>query len=100
MSPGCGWSACRPSRARKGTETCCRRIISSNPGPVARLLPGQMPNETPSPLELYVRTLFAPEDGALTAVAPRQAQAGLPPIQISPEEGKLIAVLLAAVGAK
>jgi len=59
-----------------------------------------MPNESPSPLELYVRKLFAPEDGALSAVAARQEKAGLPPIQISPEEGKLIAVLLAAVGAK
>ena len=59
-----------------------------------------MPNESPSPLELYVRNLFAPEDGALAAVAPRQEKAGLPEIQISPDEGKLIAVLLAAIGAR
>ena len=58
-----------------------------------------MPNELPSPLDQYVRSLFAPEDGALAAVASRQEKAGLPPIQISPEEGKLIAVLLAAARA-
>ncbi|MBI4499991.1 MAG: O-methyltransferase [Gemmatimonadetes bacterium] len=59
-----------------------------------------MPIETPDPIEEYVHILFAPEDAALSAVSRRQEQAGLPAINISPTEGKVIGVLLRAVGAR
>jgi len=50
-------------------------------------------------LARYVTDLFAPEDAALAAVRLRHAQAGLPDILISADEGKLLHVLLRAVGA-
>ena len=59
-----------------------------------------MPIEPPKLIEEYVRKLFAPEDAALGAVPQRQEAEGLPAINVSAEEGKLLAVLLKAVGAK
>ena len=50
-------------------------------------------------LERYITELFAPEDAILTAIRERHAALGLPPILISPDEGKLLHVLLRAVGA-
>ena len=50
-------------------------------------------------LERYVAELFAVEDPVLARVRARHAEAGLPPIHISPEEGKLLLVLLRAIGA-
>jgi caffeoyl-CoA O-methyltransferase len=50
-------------------------------------------------LERYVTELFAPEDAVLSAIRARHDALGLPPILISPDEGKLLAVLLRAVAA-
>jgi predicted O-methyltransferase YrrM len=51
-------------------------------------------------LERYVTELFAVEDGVLTGVRARQETLRLPPINISAEEGKLLHVLLRAIGAR
>lgn len=51
-------------------------------------------------LQRYVEDLFAVEDPVLARVRGRHAQAGLPNIHISPDEGKLLHVLLRAVGAR
>lgn len=56
-----------------------------------------MPDER---LQRYVGELFAVEDGVLARVRARHAAEHLPPIHISPEEGKLLHVLLRAVGAR
>ncbi|NIM52385.1 MAG: O-methyltransferase [Gemmatimonadales bacterium] len=48
----------------------------------------------------YVRALFAPEDEVLVGIRARHEKDGLPLIFISPEEAKIITVLLAAVGAR
>lgn len=48
----------------------------------------------------YVRALFAPEDEVLAGIRARHEQGGLPDIFISPEEAKIITVLVAAIGAK
>jgi predicted O-methyltransferase YrrM len=50
-------------------------------------------------LERYVTELFAVEDPILAAIRRRHADEGLPPIHISPAEGKLLFVLLRAIGA-
>jgi caffeoyl-CoA O-methyltransferase len=50
-------------------------------------------------LARYATELFAPEDRVLTAVRARHAAANLPPIHISPDEGKLLHVLLRAISA-
>jgi caffeoyl-CoA O-methyltransferase len=50
-------------------------------------------------LERYVTELFAPEDAVLSAIRARHDALGLPPILISPDEGKLLAVLLRAIAA-
>ena len=51
-------------------------------------------------LQRYVEELFAVEDAVLARVRARHTEAGLPNIHISPDEGKLLHVLLRAVGAR
>ena len=48
----------------------------------------------------YVRRLFAAEDGVLEALRYEIPRRGLPEIQISAEQGRLLQVLLRAVGAR
>lgn len=50
--------------------------------------------------ERYVADLFAPEDEVLTELRRAIGEAGLPQIYISAEEGKLLQVLLRAIGAR
>ena len=49
--------------------------------------------------ERYVAELFAVEDPILAAIRARHAAADLPPINISPEEGKLLYLLLRLIEA-
>ncbi len=56
-----------------------------------------MPNESSLG---YIRELFAPEDAALEAARLQHEAENLPAIHISPDEGKLLFVLLRAVGAR
>jgi predicted O-methyltransferase YrrM len=51
-------------------------------------------------LERYVTELFAVEDPILVAIRARHAAAALPSINISPEEGKLLYLLLLAIQAR
>jgi len=51
-------------------------------------------------LEAYVAGLFAPEDEVLRDLRRTIAERELPEIYISPEQGRLLQVLLAAVGAR
>ena len=48
----------------------------------------------------YAEQLFAPEDAALQDIRAMQERAGLPGIAISADEGKILAVLLTAIGAR
>jgi predicted O-methyltransferase YrrM len=48
----------------------------------------------------YVARLFAPEDEALMALREEADRTGLPPISISPDTGRLLQVLLIAIGAR
>jgi caffeoyl-CoA O-methyltransferase len=48
----------------------------------------------------YVREVFAPEDEVLRAIRERHAREDLPDIFISPEEARIIQVLLRAIGAR
>ena len=48
----------------------------------------------------YAEQLFAPEDAALYEIRALQEREGLPDIAISPDEGKILAVLLTAIGAR
>ena len=48
----------------------------------------------------YLGALFAPEDAALLALREEADRLGLPPTAIAPETGRLLQVLLAAVGAR
>ena len=48
----------------------------------------------------YVRDLFATEDDVLMEIRARHIREGLPEIFISPEEAKIIVVLLRAIGAR
>lgn len=50
-------------------------------------------------LERYVTDLFAAEDPILAAIRARHAAAALPSINVSPEEGKLLHLLLLAIQA-
>jgi predicted O-methyltransferase YrrM len=48
----------------------------------------------------YAEQLFAPEDAALHEIRAMQRRAGLPDIAISPDQGKILLVLLRAIGAR
>jgi predicted O-methyltransferase YrrM len=47
----------------------------------------------------YVSNLLAPHDEALDAALSASAEAGLPPIQVSPPQGKLLSLLARTIGA-
>jgi len=51
-------------------------------------------------LQRYVEELFAVEDPVLARVRARHAERELPPIHISPDEGKLLHVLVRLVAAR
>ena len=51
-------------------------------------------------LERYVTELFAAEDPILSKIRARHAAEKLPPINVSPEEGRLLHVLLLTIQAK
>jgi predicted O-methyltransferase YrrM len=51
-------------------------------------------------LQHYIEELFGVEDAVLARVRARHAEQGLPAIHISPDEGKLLHVLLRAAGAR
>jgi len=55
--------------------------------------------DEPRRLERYVTELFAVEDSDLAAIRARHAAAALPPINVSPEEGKLLHLLLLTIQA-
>ncbi len=48
----------------------------------------------------YIEELFAPQDAALEAAVRKSQRAGLPEIQVSPNEGKLLQLLAEVVGAR
>jgi predicted O-methyltransferase YrrM len=48
----------------------------------------------------YAEQLFAPEDAALHEIRAMQRRLGLPDIAISPDQGKILLVLLRAIGAR
>jgi len=50
-------------------------------------------------LQRYVTELFAVEDPVLSTIRERHAEAGLPPIHISADEGKLLLLLIRALEA-
>lgn len=51
-------------------------------------------------VDTYIDTLFAPNDTVLDAVLERADAAGLPAIQVSPGQGKLLYLLAKLVGAR
>ena len=48
----------------------------------------------------YIENLFAPQDAALEAAVRESQRAGLPEIQVSPNEGRLLQLLAEVVGAR
>jgi caffeoyl-CoA O-methyltransferase len=56
--------------------------------------------EEPTRLERYVTELFAVEDPILSKIRARHAAEHLPAINVSPEEGKLLHLLLLSIQAK
>ena len=52
------------------------------------------------PIGSYVSGLFAPEDATLLALREEADRTGLPPIAISADTGRLLQVLLRAIGAR
>lgn len=48
----------------------------------------------------YISGLFAPEDELLVSLREDADRTGLPPISVSPDEGRLLQVLLTSIGAR
>ena len=59
-----------------------------------------MGQETWTEVDAYVGGLLAPHDEALEGAIAAGEQAGLPPIQVSPPQGKLLALLARTIGAR
>jgi len=59
-----------------------------------------MEEETWSAVDDYVTDLLAPHDSVLDAALAASDEAGLPAIQVSPPQAKLLSLLVEAVGAK
>ncbi len=62
--------------------------------------PSRMMQEQWSAVDEYVAGLLAPHDSALDAALSASEAAGLPAIQVSPPQGKLLNLLARSVGAK
>lgn len=59
-----------------------------------------MAQETWTAVDAYVSELLAPHDEALAAALESSEEAGLPPIQVSPPQGKLLYILAKLIGAR
>ena len=57
-------------------------------------------NETWTAVDRYLTDLFVPPDAALDAAIEASAAAGLPDIQVSPNQGKLLHLLARSHGAR
>src|SRR6266566_158042 len=87
----------RPAARGSGQELASRRPVVSRRAAVPERGGDRLSVE--ERLERYVTELFAPEDPVLSAIRARHDALKLPPIHISPDEGKLLYVLLRAVAA-
>jgi predicted O-methyltransferase YrrM len=61
---------------------------------------GDVMQEQWTAVDRYLTELFVPHDAALEAALRESAAAGLPPIQVSPNQGKLLQLLAKMCGAK
>lgn len=59
-----------------------------------------MPQEQWTAVDRYLTGVFVPSDPALDAALEASATAGLPPIQVSPNQGKFLHLLARAMGAR
>ena len=59
-----------------------------------------MPDERWAEIDRWFEQRLVPSDAALTAALDASAAAGLPPIQVPPNQGKLLQLLVAAQGAR
>ena len=59
-----------------------------------------MAQEQWAAVDEYVTGLLVPEDAALEAAERKSEDAGLPPIQVSPPQGKLLYLLARSIGAR
>ncbi len=59
-----------------------------------------MPQELWSAVDRYITDLFVPPDAALSAALQASEAAGLPAINVSPPQGKLLQLLARAMGAR
>ena len=59
-----------------------------------------MTQETWTSVDNYINSLFVPSDDALEAALKASSDAGLPNIQVAPNQGKMISILAQSIGAK
>src|SRR6478672_3661127 len=71
-------------------------------GRAARLPPqgGKMPQDQWSAVDKYATDLLLPPDPALDAALQAQAAAGMPAINVAPNQGRLLQILALACGAR
>ena len=58
-----------------------------------------MNQETWDAVDAYFNALLVPTDAALDAALQMTAEAGIPAMQVAPNQGKLLAILAQAIGA-
>jgi predicted O-methyltransferase YrrM len=59
-----------------------------------------MTEERWSWVDQYINALFVPSDAALDSALETSAAAGLPPISVTPNQGKLLSILARSIGAR
>src|SRR2546426_544571 len=87
----------RPRPRRAGQAVAPRRLVVLGGAPLPERRGHRL--SVDERLARYTTELFAPEDAVLAAIRARHEALGLPAIYISADEGKLLHVLLRAVGA-
>jgi len=63
-------------------------------------MPREQPLDTWVAVDRYIAGALVPSDPALDAALEASAEAGLPPIQVSPNQGKFLHLLAQAIGAR
>jgi predicted O-methyltransferase YrrM len=91
---------CKKRRRRCALPAQSRNFSLCSLGPFAAKIAGNMTPEQWTAVDHYFANLLVPPDPALEAALQASAAAGLPPIQVAPNQGKLLQLLAQARGAR
>src|SRR5918911_4905243 len=92
------WSCAARPRPRPGAS--CAVSPPGTPSPPTEARRFIVPDDNDDRIDAYIRELFIPDDDALRNTTSTMQAAGLPTIQVPPPLGRLLGILVRAVGAR